>query len=116
MEKKTGILLITSDRLGESPDEGAPTTETRCETLDSCLERLRSYMQEVATYHPMGLWENDGGALVTQDGACQMTQHRYESYIRLACKHMAQYLYIYRTATGEPLAIVTMIFNDFYKV
>lgn len=116
MEKKTGILLITSDRLGMSTDAGAPTTETRCETLDSCLERLRSYMQEVATYHPMGLWEYDSGILVTPDGACEITQHRYESYDRLACKNMVQYIFIYRTATGEPMAVVTMIFNDFYKV
>lgn len=116
MEKKTGILLITSDRLGMSPDAGAPTTETKCETLDSCMKRLRNYMQEVTTYHPMGLWADESGALVTQDGACEMTQCRYESYDRLACKNMVQYIFTYRVATGEPLAIVTMIFNDFYKV
>lgn len=117
MENKTGILLITSDRLGESTDAGAPTTEAKCETLDSCMVRLRNYMQEVSTYHPNGMWVADSGALaVTQDDACEMTQCRYESYGRFACKNMVQYIFTYKTATGEPRAIVTMIFNDFYKV
>lgn len=115
MEKKTGILLITSDRLGMSLDAGEPITETKCETLDSCMKRLHNYMQEVVTYHPMGLW-TDNGSLVTINDACKKTQHRYEGYNKAACKDMVQYLFIYRVATGEPLAVVTMIFNDFYKV
>lgn len=115
MENKTGILLVTADRMYGSKD-GAPYVKSQCETLDSCLKRMRTYMQEVADYRPNGLWTNEDGMLVTLNDACKMTQHRYESYDRLACHTMATYRFTYRTATGGLLSVVTMTFNDFYKV
>lgn len=115
MENKTGILLITSSRVFATKD-GAPYTETKCVPIDRCLERLRTFMQKVADYRPNGLWTNEDGMLVTINDACKMTQHRYESYDRLACHNMVTHRFTYRTATGELLSVVTMTFNDFYKV
>ena len=115
MENKTGILFITSSRMFGTKD-GAPYTESKCVTIDKCLKSLRAYMQWAADYHPNGLWTNENGMHVTCDDACKMTLRHYESYDRVACNNMVQYIFTYRTATGEPLAIVTMIFNDFYKV
>lgn len=115
MENKTGILFIASDRMFGSKD-GAPYTESKCVTIDRCLTRLRAYMQEVADYRPNGMWLNENGMLVTCEDACKMTQHYYESYDRSACNNMVTYRFTYRTATGGLLSVVTLTFNDFYKV
>lgn len=115
MENNTGILLVTSDRLFGTKD-GAPYTEAKCVTLDKCLESLRAYMQKVADYRPMGMWTSEEGGLVTPSDACKMTQRRYESYDRLACHNIISYRFTYRTAIDGLLSVVTMTFNDFYKV
>ena len=115
MENKTGILLTTSDRMYGSKN-GAPYTKSQCETLDSCLKRMHTYMQEVAEYHPNGLWTNESGMLVTPDDASKMTQRWYDGYTRIVCHNLVSYHFTYRTATGELLAVVTIMFNDFYKV
>lgn len=115
MENKTGILFIASDRMFGSKD-GAPYTESKCVTIDRCLTRLRAYMQEVADYRPNGMWLNENGMLVTCEDACKMTQHYYESYDRSVCNNMVTYRFTYRTATGGLLSVVTLTFNDFYKV
>ena len=115
MENKTGILFIASDRLFGTKD-GAPYTESKCVTIDKCLESLRAYMQKVADYRPNGMWLNENGLLVTCEDACKMTRHQYESYDRLACHNMVPYRFTYRTAMDDLLSVVTMTFNDFYKV
>ena len=40
MENNTGILLITADHVSKPSMTGGPSTEAKCETLDSCLSRL----------------------------------------------------------------------------
>ena len=110
MENNTGIMLITADHVSQPSMTGGPSTEAKCETLDSCLSRLYRYMQKVILRYGETLWANDGGMPVSAMDACKIVTKGYRTV------KTGDYTFVFKREGEEPLSVVTVLFNPFYKV
>ncbi len=107
MEKKTGIYLITADRLRSEGTE-TPRLYANPETLDSCVEHMCKYMQEIIDYFGENLWETEARLPITPNDIRKLIPYLYTD-------KGVGYSFRFWGKTLESTAVIQVIFDPIFQ-